>query len=106
MKLEGKAQHPKLLAGRFRTQVRAGGGFWRSVGKCPGWYSPHSCVLGPLPGGTFSFLPLLVKFRGREGRQCSLQGLGEEMKREIAAVSSNPAGKAGRGLKRQLTCLH
>lgn len=52
------------------------------------------------------FLPLLVKFLGREGTQCSLQGLGKEMEREIAAVSSNPAGKAGRGLKWQVRCLH
>lgn len=51
-------------------------------------------------------LIFLVKFWGREGRQCSLQGLGEDMRRERAAVSSNPAGKAGRGLKGQLTCLH
>lgn len=51
-------------------------------------------------------LPLLVKFWGREGKQRPLQGLGKDIEREIAAVSSNPAGKAGRGLQRQLRCLH
>lgn len=48
-------------------QARAGGGFWRSVGSCPGLaLAPFTCA-GPLSRVVLSFLPLLVKFRGRGG---------------------------------------
>lgn len=78
-------------------QVRAGDGFGGQSGDA----LPGTC---PLQGDALIFAFSCEVLEGGR-KQCSLPGLGEEREREIAVVSSNPAGKAGRGLKWQLGCL-